>query len=118
MKSERLERGWGGHFICSDECLFRRNTLVTNGEKRIVVSTVGLMKIGSSFETVGCERYFETMAFEAKFDGKYWDADVSRHVDFESPWSIGIIDAENQANEMHENVVNEIMLKLEQETQP
>lgn len=113
----RIERGWGGHFICADRCQFRRNTLLECGDERIVVSTVGMMKDihtpnEMKFDTIGYNRHFETMAFHAKYDGRYWDADVERQVYFESPWAIEELDADDRANDMHEVVVDEITRKL------
>lgn len=113
----RFERGWGGHFICAHRCQFRRNTLLTYGDIKIVVSTVGLMlmdanKTGSDrFDTIGLNRHYETMAFHAS-DDKYQDADVSKQISFESDWAIAELDAELEANEMHERVVAEITERL------
>jgi hypothetical protein len=111
---KRTERGWAGHFICAHDCLFRRNTLLENSETgaKIVVSTVGLMRRGESIETIGFNRYFETMAFAAKPVGRYLDADVSREVEFDSPWSIAELDADDKANDMHEAVVKELRNKM------
>ena len=111
---QRTERGWAGHFICANRCRFRRNTLLERGDTRIVVSTVGLLENikGDGFETVGNDRYFETMAFHAAFDGRYWDADVSREISFESPWCILDVDANDRANDQHEAVVWEICTRL------
>lgn len=110
----RQERGWAGHFICADDCRFRRNTLLTYKDIRIVVSTVGLMEFDGEFREIGPNRYFETMAFHGDpNDKRYYDADVSRGVQFDSKWAIGEIDADDQANEMHEAVVAEISTKLE-----
>lgn len=109
-KVTRVERGWAGHFICSERCLFRRNTLLSYKELKIVISTVGLMLTPDTvrsykrFETIGSNRYFETMAFHALND-KYNDADVTKDINFDSDWCIAEIDAELQANEMHEKVV-------------
>jgi len=44
------------------------------------------------------------MAFHAKYDGRYWDADVERRVCFESPWSIKEPYVDDKANNMHEAV--------------
>jgi len=108
-------RGWAGHFILSQMCKFRLNTLIELNNTRVIVSTVGLMN-GSlkpgELETISGNRYFETMAFDAKFDGKYWDADVSREIEFDSNWSLPEIDMENEANEMHQNVIDEIVSKM------
>ena len=115
-KVERVERGWGGHFICADRCMFRRNTLLTCGDRRVIVSSVGLMKslrgAEEKFEEIGHQRYYETMAFEAQHDGRYWDADVSKEVQFSSPWAIADVDADDRANDMHEAVVSEIISSL------
>ena len=122
VKVKRTERGWPGHFICADKCLFRRNTLLECGEKRVVVSTVGAYIINDKMEQIGNRRYYETMAFEAIANGPYWDADVSSEFSFESKWSItgeSIDDiplgVDNIANEMHEAVVAEITETLKEE---
>lgn len=115
MKVKRQERGWGGHFICADRCRFRRNTLLTYNYIEIVVSTVGLMKSldRNEFETIGYERYYETMAFFADSeDIRYHDIDVGREVSFDSEWSINKVDVDDMANDMHEAVVKEISNKL------
>ena len=109
---KRTERGWAGHFIGSHDCRFRRNTLLEKGEVRVVVSTVGMYyPLGRrgrlEIERIGWNRLYETMAFMASFDEKYWDANVSREVHFTSPWTLDIVD-DNCANDMHEAVVTEI----------
>lgn len=112
----REERGWAGHFICAHRCRFRRNTLLTCGARRIVVSTVGAMEShrGDSFDEIGYKRYYETMAFAATFEAGYWDADVSRQVSFAGPWRVDHVDqaADAEANAMHEAVVAELAAKL------
>lgn len=113
---KRTERGWAGHFCCAPNCMFRRNTLLEYNDIKIVVSTVGAMssyKDNNSYETIGINRYYETMAFHAKFDEKFWDADVHKQINFDSPWAIDKLDAENEANDMHEKVVDEITKKLQ-----
>jgi len=116
MKVIRYERGWAGHFICANRCKFRRNTLLIYGNTNIVVSTVGLMEDPlheNKFTEIGYKRYFETIAFHSDDnDARYHDIDVTRQVDFDSPWSISEVDANDKANEMHETVVDEITSKL------
>lgn len=129
-KVKKTERGWGGHFICGNRCRFRRNTLLELGEKRIVVSTVGLMenihaKAGEPpIDTIGIERYYETMAFEAQKNGLYWDADVSKQISFESEWAICAEnldklpeDSDNTANAMHDKVVEELAATMRRNVQ-
>lgn len=123
MQVIRTERGWAGHFISAHDCLFRRNTLLEYGDIKIVVSTVGLMKnvlqgkgLGyeEQFTEVGAGRYYETMAFHSNpEDSRYHDIDVKRQVSFVSPWSIPEVDADDRANDMHEQVVKELTQKLE-----
>ena len=116
MHTVTKERGWAGHFICAYRCMFRRNTLLIYGDVEMVVSTVGMMRKlnDESFEQIGCDRYYETMAFYAdKSDERYHDADVSREVDFDSEWMINEVDADDKANDMHEVVVLELSRKLE-----
>lgn len=110
---KRTERGWAGHFICSDRCKFRRNTLLECGDVKIVVSTVGAMyDEKGELEEIGLDRHYETMAFHVDpKSGDYKDMDVQRQIWFDSPWALkwhkkGLID--NEANDMHEAVVKEI----------
>ena len=114
------ERGWGGHFICSHKCLFRRNTLIEGETDSVVVSTVGAMRDNEKLDTIGAfGRYYETMVFGAIKDGEYIESDVSDQRDFNSEWSICAEspeelpdDVDNKANEMHEAVVKEFIEKL------
>ena len=116
----RTERGWAGHFICSQECLFRRNTLITSGRKRYVVSSVGRLFMNDKINTIGAGgRYYETMAFKAKKNGDYWEADIDKPIDFDSDWAICAKsvkalpdDVDNRADKMHEAVVAELMRKI------
>jgi hypothetical protein len=112
MKLKRTERGWVGHFICGDRCRFRRNTLIEFGRKKIVISTVGNLFIDGKLEKIGADRYAETMAFKAKKDGIYWEADATKPVYFDSQWESSITDDDNKLNEMHESVVSELLLKI------
>jgi len=112
-------RGWAGHFCCARMCQFRLNTLIEYKKKKIVVSTVGLLMLDDrtkKYDTIGCERYFETMAFEAKKevieDVIFWDADVSKQVNFDSPWCWSKVTDEMNAQNGHEKVVEEICDKL------
>lgn len=120
-KVKRTERGWAGHFCCARDCLFRRNTLLEYEDIKIVVSTVGLMLDPlnkDKYIEIGCNRYYDTMAFHSDLvslgpeDKKYYDADTSKQVYFDSPWTINKIDADNEANDMHEVVVKEISKEL------
>lgn len=112
---ERQERGWPGHYILADRCLFRRNTLLTLGETRIVVSTVGnqVSRDGHTIETVGTGRHFETAAFHAEHtQGRWWDVDVNRQVSIQGACAIAEQDADDRANDMHEAVTTEISLRM------
>ena len=112
-----VERGWAGHFICADRCMFRRNTLIQGDNDSVVVSTVGGMRAsnGKGLETIGGGgRYYETMAFGTKKEGAYIEADVSDERRFESEWAICAKkweslpdDVDNIANEQHDAVVAE-----------
>lgn len=114
-KIKITERGWAGHFICADRCRFRRNTLIEYKKSKIVVSTVGLMESrnGRSFEKIGCDRYYETMVFHSDEKDKRWnDPDVSREICIDEKCSIDKVDAEDVANEMHDNIVGKITERL------
>ena len=127
------ERGWPGHFISAASCLFRRNTLVTCGDIKWIVSTVGNMPAPMDLETLGIEkgqpmpiganRYYETLVF-ASDDSEYNDADVSKQISFDSEWGIWgetWEEVENTygtpdiaANKMHNIVVEEIKEKIKE----
>jgi hypothetical protein len=115
MKVKRTERGWPGHFCCAFRCEFRRNTLLEYEDVKIVVSTVGIMRMDNeTINTVGLGRYYETMAFHSDLsDTRFYDVDVSKEVYFDAISAIDHIDADDEANIMHENVVKEISERLE-----
>lgn len=128
------ERGWAGHFICADSCKFRRNTLLEYKDKKWIISTVGAMPQSETmkkypefcskngFETIGFDRYYETMAFEAEpvknQEGViiYYDADVGKQIYFDSDWAISDcnFETDKQANEMHDKVVEELIKKIKE----
>ena len=113
-KVKRTERGWAGHFICGYRCLFRLNTLLTQGKKKIIVSTVGNMRDDNGMpEQIGCDRYYETMVFYAKKKGEFIEINVHKEISsFISEWCISEPFQDNLANDMHENVVQEIIQKF------
>ncbi len=81
-----------------------------------MVSTVGLMESmleEAGFEAIGYRRHYETMAFHSMpSDTRYHDADVAKQVEFGSKWAIEHVDADDEANDMHEAVVDEITAGL------
>lgn len=93
--------------------MFRRNTLVSDAGRHIVVSTVGALRgVGGAMESVGHERWYETMAFVGVSDGPYIDADVSAQVEIGTRTGIYARVAvdlppgvDNDANDMHELAV-------------
>jgi hypothetical protein len=116
MEVKRTERGWAGHFCCANRCLFRRNTLLEYKAYKVIISTVGSLHSYNNqdkeYEEIAIGRYFETKAFHASWDGRYYDADIERPIDFNSAWAISELDADDKANNMHEAVVDEIIDKL------
>lgn len=115
-KVKTTERGWAGHFICADSCKFRRNTLIEYGNIKIVVSTVGAYYYNGEVQSIGHNRYYETMAFHTDpQDVIYNDINVGKQVSFESNWALDKYDTptiDNDANDMHEAVVKEISSRL------
>jgi hypothetical protein len=120
---KRTERGWAGHLMFASGCRFRRNTLLEYEDKKWIISTVGAyVNSDRIFDTIGYNRFYETMAFEATEQNGYLDADVSREIPFESEWGIfgetwkEVIEkypkVDNVANDMHEKVVSELMFRI------
>jgi len=54
------------------------------------------------------------MAFFAEFEDPYWEADVSRQINFDSEWCLDEFNREsdNKANTMHDKVVAEIAANM------
>lgn len=119
-KLKITERGWPGHFIAAESCLFRRNTLIEYGRYKVIVSTVGeyINPLTRKMDAIGHERWYETMAFVGGEYNGYIDADAGKAVKFTSECGMyardidelalkyGLVD--NAANRMHDNVVKEI----------
>ena len=117
MEVKRTERGWAGHYCCSYRCEYHRNTLLEYNGVKVVVSTVGRelsIVRDNTYVPIGFsrDRYFETMAFMAKEDDKYNDADVDRELSFDAKWSLPSPDMELEADAMHEDVVTELSKRL------
>jgi len=113
-KVKRTERGWGGHYIGATKCLFRLNTLLEYKEKKVVISTVGMYMPDGKPEIIGWKRFYETMAFAGKQENEYIEADVSEKIEFESQSEIEEPYKDNEANSMHENIVQELTTKIKQ----
>ena len=106
----------------ADRCLFRRNTLLEYADRRFVVSTVGACYVDGKLEEIGHERYYETMAFEAKLRGGYIEADVTSPIDCWHPWAMCAKSEEEllkkyplpdeAANNMHEAIVTEMTERI------
>ena len=121
------ERGWAGHFILADRCLFRRNTLLEYKDKKWIISTVGAYrnrenKMGS----IRYSRWYETGVFEAKEEKGYIEADIEKEIPFDSEWRIlgnsweEVCDnyngtPDNAANDMHDKVVSELIDKIKEQ---
>ena len=116
------ERGWPAHFICANRCAFHRTTILTRDDDvQIVVSTVGAMQKDfgrggqGGYETIGCDRYYETMVFHAHEEECGCTlGDVHREVSFAADWSISDPEACHKADAMHNDVVAEIRRRLEE----
>ena len=121
------ERGWAGHFICSDRCLFRRNTLLEYKDRKWIVSTAGAFRNRENkMDSIGHRRWYETMAFEAIEDRGYIEADIMKQIYFDSEWGIWgdsweeVCDncngtPDNVANDMHDRVVSELIDKIKEQ---
>lgn len=118
MQVKMTERGWPGHFICASRCTYRRNTLIEacDGTAKVVVSTVGgmLSRDEDEIETIGSERYYETMAFHASLEGGYFEADVSRDISLNCSTTIGIhsYETDKLAEDMHRHACEEVARRM------
>lgn len=118
------ERGWTGHFILGNDCLYKRNTLVTHGDTRIVVSSVGNLvthnsqgEIESILNEIGYDRVYETMVFYANDKDGYIEADVNKEITLNVKRGLSKSelreDRDNQADAMHDDNVAEVVKLLE-----
>lgn len=108
------ERGWAGHFIGADRCLFRRNTLLEYNDRKWVVSTIGAFRNRENkMDSIGHRKWYETLAFEAIEEGGYIEAGI-----FGDSWE-EVCDSchgtpDNTANNMHDRVVSELIDKIKE----
>ena len=116
-EAKTTERGWPAHHICRTRCVFHRNTLIEYGNTRIIVSTVGNFRAKRNgkeiIDTVGHDRYYETLVFGAVKEEGYWEID-GRQFDVNGKWSIDHCEykADAEANRMHDNFVKRLVKKL------
>lgn len=110
-----IYRGWAGHYIAADSCLFRLNSLLQYKGKCIVVSTVGNHRSNGKLDTIDYNRYYETMVFYSEDnDELYHDADVTKGISLKGKWNIDYFDSntDNEANDMHVAAVREVAERL------
>lgn len=123
----RTERGWAGHFIGANECRFRRNTLLEYEDKKLVVSTVGsYCNPRGTVETIGHERWYETMVFEGCEENGYIEANVNKPIQVDGDWGIwgktweevlaNHPTPDNAANDLHEKIVEQMIERIRKET--
>ena len=122
-----IERGWPGHFMFADKCIFRRNTLLEYKGIKWIVSTVGNYRNSKNrIDSIGHCRWYETMAYEAKEKNGFIEADVEKKIFFDSKCGIWGDSWEevckncndtpdNAANDMHNNVVSELIDKIKEQ---
>lgn len=116
---KRTERWRPWHFIAASSCIFRRNTLVEEDWKYIIISTVGNYRPGWKLDTIWCERHYETMVFIWQKRWEYIDIDVSKQI-YDMPlfWIEITLKNEsyvdNEANDMHETNVEYVMNNFEE----
>lgn len=127
MSVKRTERGWGAHFIAASKCLFRRNTLLEYKDKKWIVSTVGnyIPMYSGAPDTIGHQRWYETMVFEGEMQNGYIDIVVEKTIDTDNDWGIWgetweeVMDTyhtpDNAANDMHERIVDEMTKKIQED---
>lgn len=126
VEIEVVERGWAGHFCLSDRCLFRRNTLISKGKDRLIVSTVGnCIERALSTNMIALtgatipknEAVYETKCFIAENRHGYIDSNVTQEIYLEDTkvyiyrWEEqkAPLNIDNLANNMHENFVTKIV---------
>jgi len=114
------ERGWPGHHILCGRCIYHRNTLVSEGDKHIIVSTVGNLRPnpGGAIETIGHRRWYETLVFAGRLSGPYIEIDVSRQIAPPPNLEWGIwgdsvddlpVNVDIIADEMHDSIVQWVL---------
>jgi len=88
------ERGYAGHFCCSAWCRYTRNTLISDRNNHIIVSSVGNYHLprgeDTPMGTIGNNRLYETMVFLGKEKDGYIDIVVKEQIYISDslPWSI------------------------------
>jgi hypothetical protein len=83
--------------------------------KKVVVSTVGnYINPDGDRESIGLNRWYETKAFYGDMEDGYIEANVRREIYFDSNSSIDSVydGSDNDANDMHNTVINEISSML------
>ena len=114
----RRERGWPGHFFGARNCMFRRNTLVSDEvqNRHIVVSTVGMWWPRDVVEPIGLNRFYETMCFLGSAQGPCIDATGNQIYIGDEAWGIFADDAAGLSSDsdicadaMHEGNVGAVM---------
>jgi hypothetical protein len=105
---QEIWRGWQGHFCCG--CKFHLNTLLKHNDRKVVVSTVGHYYYEGKLQTIGYNRTFETMVFEAG-NNEWDDIDAAKQLDF-----FGEYNDEKSAQQGHYDILEQVKRYLEDDS--
>lgn len=114
----RTEYGWIGYFCVAADCMFRRSTLLEYKDVKIIVFTIGDYIHGHNVSEIDSGTYYETKVLyvdQENVNNSYYVPDINKPIKTKCPSTISEMNKAMEANKMHEDIVEEIECRLENE---